>query len=146
MVPDSSRVGGNRGILFRWELPQTRSLHFPHRITLLILLSPMLLFACSRTQQVAVVEEAQTSCFEAYFPAIFGDYLSYPTHKALAVARSADGRFVFAYRTTQRSKERAISATLDECHKRSRWLGLGVDCEVYAVDNEFVTSANEGEE
>jgi len=112
--------------------------------TLFRVLIPLLLLAlyfpgCTPAREIVTQPDVSASSdFDRYFPAILGDYLSYKTPKAIAVARGPDGRFAFAYRIMAGSRDAAVERAMDECRKRAGWLGIEAPCKLYAVDNEVV--------
>jgi len=95
-------------------------------------------WGCAPTHEVSVPATLEQNDFERYFPAIYGDYLTWKPNKAIAVALGADGRFAFGYSQSRRSEQSAIDAALLECGKRAGWRNIKVPCMIYAVNNKKV--------
>jgi len=93
-------------------------------------------------ETMADISDTPENDFDRYFPEILGDYLTYSKHKAIAVARGSDGRFVFAYSVAQRSVDGARMRAESECQKRAGWFGIDGQCMLSAVDNNIVDNRN----
>ena len=109
------------------------------RISVTLAAVAITLAGCSSSNElVSDSPLPQHSDFEVYFGSILGDYMSYKTHKALAVAVEADGKFVFAYEINARNEEVATGIAMQECGKRAGWFAFKAKCSLYAVDNQVI--------
>jgi hypothetical protein len=68
----------------------------------------------------------------------FERYLSLPHQKAMVIAGSPDGRWVYGYGYSFLSKGMAQDTAMEQCNVRKRSLGPGAECVIYAIGNEIV--------
>jgi hypothetical protein len=85
---------------------------------------------------VACASNTLSGVDEPDFGEVVRSYRTLGSHKALALATEANGRWAYGARFASGSSEQAIEESLRACRKRARSGGMRAQCFLFAIENE----------
>ena len=76
--------------------------------------------------------------FEKRFPDIYGQYTSFQSQKALAVAWGSNGGYAYGYGYGAKTIKEAKEQAMFQCNARRKVYQLDTECEIYMVNDRKV--------
>ena len=73
---------------------------------------------------------------EPDFGEVVRQYRSLESHKALALATEANGRWAYGARFASDTRERALEDALEACSTKARSGGMRARCRLFAIENQ----------
>jgi predicted small secreted protein len=99
-------------------------------------LALLTVFAVSIASVLSCASNTFSGAGEPDFDEVVRRYRELDSHKALALATEADGRWVYGVRFASASQEQAIEEAIESCRNRARLDGTRAQCIPFAVENE----------
>lgn len=102
------------------------------------------LFAVLIASLLSCASNTLSGIDEPDFGKVVRDYRTLATHRALALATEANGRWAYGVHFAGGSPEQAIEGALEACESRARRGGMIARCFPFAVDDEPAPETVEG--
>ena len=102
------------------------------------------IFAALLASMLSCASNTLSGVDEPDFGEVVRHYRTLESHKALALATEANGRWAYGARFASGSQEQAIEGALEACRTRAQSGGMRARCFPFAIENEPAPDTVEG--